>query len=56
MHLRRRFDVDKIWQSVATEGLVTSVKIGRESTGHFLVNEAQEEVGDVTRTWLKVHW
>lgn len=52
-HLQRGFDVDKIWQDLAAKDLVTSVKIGREDTGHFLVNESQEEVGEITRRWLK---
>ncbi|GJJ12321.1 hypothetical protein Clacol_006562 [Clathrus columnatus] len=55
-HLRRRFDVDTIWRSLAPDGLVTSMKIGQDNTGHFLINEAQEEVGETTRQWLKEHW
>lgn len=51
-HLRRRFDVDQIWTSISKPGLVTSVQIGDETTGHFLVNEKQEETGECLRKWL----
>jgi len=55
-HLRRRFPVDEIWQSLAPEGLVKSFRIGDDRSGHFLVNEAQAEVGQRTREWLKENW
>lgn len=52
VHLRRRFDVDGIWKSLAAPGKVTSLQIGDDTTGHFLVNERQEETGQRTREWL----
>lgn len=52
VHLRRRFDVDGIWKSLAAPGKVTSYQIGDETTGHYLVNERQEETGQRTREWL----
>ncbi|KAF8517594.1 alpha/beta-hydrolase [Hysterangium stoloniferum] len=56
MHLLRRFAVGEIWESLASEGLVTNHQVGGEGTGHFLVNEAQSEVGQRTRDWLKENW
>lgn len=52
VHLRRRFDVDGIWKSLAAPGKVTNYQIGDETTGHYLVNERQEETGQRTREWL----
>ena len=51
-HLRKRFDVDGIWKSLGVPGKVQSYQIGDETTGHFLVNEKQEETGKRTREWL----
>jgi haloacetate dehalogenase len=56
MHLRRRFPVDDIWESLASEGMVKSYQIGDNNTGHFLVNESQSEVGQRTREWLTDNW
>lgn len=53
VHLRKRFPVDEIWQSLAPEGMVRSYQIGGERTGHFLVNEEPAEVGQRMRGWLK---
>jgi len=51
-HLRRRFDVDRIWTSISKPGVVTSVQIGDEKTGHFLINEKSAETGQRLREWL----
>ncbi|KAI5120486.1 hypothetical protein M0805_006506 [Coniferiporia weirii] len=51
-HLRRRFDVDAIWTALGTPGKVKSIQVGDETTGHFLVNERQEETGRHMRAWL----
>ena len=51
-HLRRRFDVDKIWDDVGEPGKVQSYQIGDISTGHFIVNERPEETGERLRAWL----
>ncbi|KAF8584075.1 alpha/beta-hydrolase [Ramaria rubella] len=56
VHLRRRFPVDEIWTSLASEGLVKCYQIGGNHTGHFLVNEQQQEVGQKTREWLNENW
>jgi len=55
-HLRRRFDVDAIWLALGKPGMVESYQIGNESTGHFVVNEAQVETGRRTRGWLAAYW
>ncbi|KAH8117045.1 alpha/beta-hydrolase [Phellopilus nigrolimitatus] len=54
-HLRARTDVDGIWTALGApeKGMVQSYQIGDASTGHFLVNERQAEVGERTRAWLK---
>ena len=56
IHLRSRFDVDKIWKELGKPGLVDSFQIGDEGTGHFLVNEAHEETAKRTNEWLEKHW
>lgn len=51
-HLRRRFDVDRIWENVGEPGKVQSYQIGDASTGHFIVNEHPQETGERLRAWL----
>ena len=52
IHLRRRFDVDSIWENVGEPGKVHSYQIGDDSTGHFIVNERPQETGERLRAWL----
>ncbi|KLO19231.1 alpha/beta-hydrolase [Schizopora paradoxa] len=51
-HLQRRFNVEQVWTSISKPGTVTSIQIGDETTGHFLINEKQEETGQRFREWL----
>ncbi|KZO95573.1 alpha/beta-hydrolase [Calocera viscosa TUFC12733] len=56
LHLHRSMDVAGIWSKLGEEGKVRHVSVGDEGTGHFLVNEQEEECVRVTREWLARWW
>ena len=51
-HLGRRFDVGGIWRELSHPDKVSVHQVGDETTGHFIVNEKQEETGKRLREWL----
>ncbi|EJU04409.1 alpha/beta-hydrolase [Dacryopinax primogenitus] len=56
LHLHRSMDVAGIWSALGEESKVRHVSVGDEGTGHFLVNEREEECVSVTREWLALWW
>ncbi|KDQ19788.1 hypothetical protein BOTBODRAFT_27214 [Botryobasidium botryosum FD-172 SS1] len=59
--LQTRFDAYEIWESFCSPEKLRTHLIGpggsaSDTVGHFLVNEAPEEVESHTRDWLKEFW
>ena len=45
-------DVGGIWRELSHPDKVSVHQVGDETTGHFIVNEKQEETGKRLREWL----